>query len=578
MTFLAYDPERLTMLEHRARLALDQLHRLHSDDPDAVDAMRTIRQVRLRVHEGLLPLVQRILRNDPLSEPIAERDDLSAVQNSLARFMAVERGWAVMVDPRPDDPQQVTVDEARALARRLREIPPAELADDPERLAWLTAELDRIGRDPVLAATFDAEFDAWAEWVQALAEPRARRMAGIDTRLHVSIDQLDATIDAFARVAHHTVTAGRGRSPALAALDDMPRYAAALFLRDLVLPPDLLGDVAARVITRPRDDLDELPGPNTNDTVLLMLLAEPLALPHFLVAIAPHLVQVAHDLADATLIETALLRGTDPALVDPTTAGRIIVPAMQWYLSDPEHSAGTFTADLVVPWTPQFAPANDDWDLASGARRDLIDRALQTPDALQRFVEQHEQIVANARRHFATGPARSVSEYTSYLALIGGLIVNARVRIVELRKAAWNTITDLGSLAASLVPGVALGAALTLGIMYVSQRGEPDPDATFANELRGADLAITMAAVNLADILQQKWVAQGLTTYATPDPPELRAFEEELPGTLFIRDFLDWVEGLPGGDMGEMGREAQRVIFSVINGTTVGEHVARYDP
>lgn len=156
--------------------------------------------------------------------------------------------------------------------------------------------------------------------------------------------------------------------------------------------------------------------------------------------------------------------------------------------------------------------------------------------------------------------------------------MNARVRIVELRKAVWNTVADLGSIAASLVPGVAIGAALTLGIMYVAHRGEPDPSATFASELRGADLAITMAAVQITDVLQQTWVARGLTTYATPDPPELRADEHELPSVYFIRDFVDWVERLPGGDLGEMGREAQRVVYSVLNGTTMGEHVARYRP
>lgn len=576
MTFLAYDPVGLEMLERRARLAVDQLRRLRCDDPDADDAARTLRRVRQHLDEGLLPVVRRILRNDPLREPVPDREDLPAIQNSLARFMAVERGWAVMMDPLPDDPNRVTVDEALALARRLREIPPSELVDDPEWLAWLTAELDRIGRDPRLSATFVAEFGDWAPWVAALADPRAHRLAGIDTRLHVSIDQLDATIDAFARIAHHTVTGGRGPSPALAALDQMPRYAAALFLRDLGLPPDLLGDVAAHLVTRPSDDLDELPGPNTNDTVLQQVLAEPLALPHFLLRSAPHLVQVAHDLADPSLLEAALMRGTDPELVDARTAGRIVIPALRWYLDDPEHGTGTFAAELVVPWTAQFAASNDDWNLDVGERVRLIERALETPDALAAFIAQRDRLVANARRHFSTGSARPVNEYVSYLALIGGLIVNARVRIVEMRKAAWNIVTDLGSLAVSLVPGVAVGAALTLGVMYVAHRGEPDPDAVFREQLRGSDLVITMAAVNLADMLQQKWVAEGKTTYATPDPPELRADEEELPSVYFIRDFIDWVEGLPGGDLGDMAREAEAVIYSVLNSTVIGEHVLDY--
>ena len=108
-----------------------------------------------------------------------------------------------------------------------------------------------------------------------------------------------------------------GRSPALAAMDDMPRYAAALFLRDLGLPPDLLGDVAARLVTRPRDDLDELPGPNTNDTVLQHVLAEPMALPHFLLRTAPH-----HASA-ATICAPAGQSGLRPAVGGPSSSRRV---------------------------------------------------------------------------------------------------------------------------------------------------------------------------------------------------------------------------------------------------------------
>ena len=41
----------------------------------------------------------------------------------------------------------------------------------------------------------------------------------------------------------------------------------------------------------------------------------------------------------------------------------------------------------------------------------------------------------------------------------------------------------------------------------------------------------------------------------------------------FIRDYLDWLDLLPGGNKGVLGKEVRGQVAQIFNGFTVGEHV-----
>ena len=569
MTYLAYDPIGLRIFEVRATRALEQLRRLRSDDPDAATAMRTVRRIVHHMDGDMLPTVHRILRADPLREDIDDRDDLPAVQNSLARFMAVERGWAVALDPRADDPTRTTVDEARALGRRLQELSPKDLADDPSRMRWITRELNLIGADPAPAAAFAAEFDRWAEWTSALARPRAMRVAQLDGGMRMGLDDLDMAIAAFAHVAHHQVGAG-GTLPWL---DTVDPYTAALVVRDLGLTGQALADMVRRLRDRPAEELDDLPGENTGDILLKALLAEPSALAPYLLAAVWHPASIFDHLVDPGLAAEVARRGSDPALVDPDTARRIVVPLLAYFAQDRSLDPGLLLADLIVPWTVYFSPANNRWNLDAAFATKLVNTALRQKGALNRFVEQADAIVAGARRTFATEGAHSIADFTSYLGMIGVLIVNERVRRLDLRERAWQAIFSLASIAASFVPGAVLGTAATLTVVIWSHAGAPDLREQLRDAKRGSDVALAQAGVVVARSVYDRWLQDGRITDQVPPPPQLDLDGPNIPSVQFLNAFIDWLMLLPGADTGELGLEMRGQVAQVLNGWTVGEHV-----
>lgn len=67
--WVGYHPQRIVTLLARAVEAVVELERLRSDAPEAEDALRTVRTVRLHLEGGLLTLVERIVRSDVLLAP-----------------------------------------------------------------------------------------------------------------------------------------------------------------------------------------------------------------------------------------------------------------------------------------------------------------------------------------------------------------------------------------------------------------------------------------------------------------------------------------------------------------------------
>ena len=526
MTYLAYDPDRLRMLQVRAQLAVEQLFRLRNDDPDASDAMGVVRRTTADVHDGMLPAVWRVLHAQPLRAAIDDRDDLPAVQNALARFMAIEHGWAVALDPLADDPARVTVEEATALGRRLQELSPNEVVGDSERLTWVTNELEVIGRDPQLSAAFAAEFHAWADWAIALARPRALRVAHIEGTTHAGLGQIEAAIAGFAHVAHHAV---RGDAMDLQWLDTIDPYAAALFVRELGLTGRQLAATVDRILVSPRMELDDLPGENTADLLLKTMLAEPTALVPFLTSVMQHPTALFDHLVDPTLADQVVLRASDPALVGPDEARGVVIPVLEYFAHDESLDPGTLLADLVAPWTVYFSPSNLEWGLDTDHSSHLMEVALHSDGALARFVERSDDIVAGARRVFATDDARSIADFTSYLGMIGELLVNERIRRIDLRDRGWRAVFSIASLAASFVPGAVVGSVVAIGIIAVQHVTAPDHSDELRRARLGADVAVTEAAVVIARTVYDGWLTNGRIDERVPPPPEIDLDGRNIP-------------------------------------------------
>ncbi len=67
MTLLAYDPERLASLHVQMRGAV--AHHLRVEDPAAFDAVRAVQRAQHSIEQVWMPLVRRLLANDPMGVP-----------------------------------------------------------------------------------------------------------------------------------------------------------------------------------------------------------------------------------------------------------------------------------------------------------------------------------------------------------------------------------------------------------------------------------------------------------------------------------------------------------------------------
>ena len=199
MSYLAYDPDRVDALLSSMRRSLDELRRIHCDDPAAIDAMRVLRSLTLDVDMFWMPLVLRTATTPSLTAGKGLPADLGELPNSLAFVMATGYGWSLLHDPVNDNPGVVTAEEARALGPRMNEADAVAASAEPEGLAWLSSQLEIIGRDPQLSAQFLANFHEWAPWGDALGRRRARLLADVERDTRVTVADLDSV---FAGLAH----------------------------------------------------------------------------------------------------------------------------------------------------------------------------------------------------------------------------------------------------------------------------------------------------------------------------------------------------------------------------------------
>lgn len=582
MTYLAYDPLALVQLRRRAERCIDELFRTRSSDADAAAAMRTIRAARDLLQDELVPVLRLVDAHQTLGRAADDALDLPALPNSLARWAAVQRGWWVAPDPTPDDSSTITPEEAAALSWRLSQLDPDDVAGDRPLREWLLGELDALAADPDAAVRFTEGFDGWERWATVLGTHRANERSGFD-ETDLGVADLDELVTAFGRVAHHAAvrpgaTGGPDGVPeALPWLGTVPPYAAALFLKGLDLPDPVLADVAARLATA--EDplaLDVQFGPDTVDVLISAMQDRPAALAAFFDATADDPGTWFHC-ADTAAVRAAVLAGTDPAVMDVATAGRVVPAALSWLAANPEYATGDLLAGLVAPWTVQFSGANHDWDLSASARGQLIAEALRTDDALAAFVEQTGTIVDGARRSFEQHTTDE-TDVISYVQMMGGLIVSERVRRVQVRKAAWTTLATVVAVAGCFLPGIWPGVAVTAVTQVVPAIFAPEDHPEW-KELRAKDLSMTMLAADTAKREYEYWLRRGWASHATiAPPPEVDFDTDDSYAANFMWRFDEWLQALPDHDTWDgfyTSRVALRV-FSVLNGANLGDLVAEY--
>ena len=330
MSMLAYDPDRVRLLQGATVRALDGLRAVRCTDPAAVDAVRLVRSAAEQLESTWLPLVGRVLSTDPLTRAQRRAEHIDALDRSLIKVMAEGYGWLVQQDPLSDNTAVVTAEQARALGAMLNQIDLEALLDDPEQLRWLAERLEIIGRDPTLSSEFLSNFHEWAELCDRFGGRRALLLGdtgnGPTITTATTVDDLDAVLAGLAHTRRSYLrTASESgcvdASSVVPQMDEMNPYSAALIVQYLGLDAASLARVADRLLQRwrnmpweqqhgrPPSDFSFSLGANTADILMQALLLAPGASAAFVALTVEH---------------PEVLFGT---ATDPTLAHRVILDA-----------------------------------------------------------------------------------------------------------------------------------------------------------------------------------------------------------------------------------------------------------
>ncbi|MFM2077011.1 MAG: hypothetical protein RJA49_901 [Actinomycetota bacterium] len=266
-----------------------------------------------------------------------------------------------------------------------------------------------------------------------------------------------------------------------------------------------------------------------------------------------------------------MLTATDPQFVDEVTAGRLVPRVIRWFDGEPSRDPGVLLADLVAPWTVQLSPTHDAWGLDPATRNALLACALRGDGALERFIDDEAHVIDGARRAISRHEAHLGELLSGWVGLIGELVMNERVRLVELRRKSWDMLCNIASVAVSMLPGVAVGVAATLAVVVVHDHLGPDVAKAQHTAVWGRDAAITKVASYLAEDVHRTWVREGLLSDQFPGPPEFDP-DAQSPSEKWYKALENWMDILPGGTNGRMSIELRLAVWMVLNPGMVGEH------
>lgn len=340
MSTVAVDPERLLALQGAIRRAADALAAIRNTDPAAVEALTSLADIRVHLIERWDPAIRRVLDTGALVD-------------------GVFAGEVPVIDLDLDLDHLIDDSELAALL--------VEWAATPAMPGELRARWD------------DAE---WARLADALGAERLEVASELaldpdDPVAGQRLEDLDVALLAVASMYGGGVHAGHVRwRPTV--LDLVSPMTAALMLPGFELDDIELGEVAARVVARDRDQQPDgtpwpdrlLPGDDAGDLVFTYLVTRPGAAGAFLdiATDRPELVFLSADHDDS--VAALLIAGTDPTFVDATTAGARLVPLITWAR---DHEGALVPGDGVVddppavlagavaPWLLQFGPRAAEW-------------------------------------------------------------------------------------------------------------------------------------------------------------------------------------------------------------------------
>ena len=402
-------------------------------------------------------------------------------------------------------------------------------------LAALATRLEAIAADPSQAASFAADFDRWAEFADLLADDRARHgVAGPAERAIVALASI------------HGATHPAGRDPesldvldVLDVLDAMDPYAAALFLRGLVLEPEDLARITDAILTRLGEagswiclNDDGAAGSNAADVLMANLLAHPVATTPFVILAAAHPHQLLLAGSDPRLAQDVLLAGTDPRQISATDAGTVVRAVIadvdSWngsgaHANDAYVDQRAFLGALVAPWLFQFGPRASEWAWTEDEAAEQLAWVVADNAAMGRFVAgqgtlQHQFAATGFFEDGDHLDLRAIHELAALWALVGSTMAteeradDARARAAQdvaftaIQRAAIAVAGAVGGPTAGGTGAKVLPKARTRAVAWLEEHGVVAPEAERAAadaRQRFGDRTSTITIISVVTVVGQ---------------------------------------------------------------------------
>lgn len=508
------------------------------------------------------------------------------------------------------------------------------LAYDPERLSSLHVQMagavderrrvvsaDAAATDALRAVrlALDAVEHAWAPLVRGLlaTDPLARRTPhtlGDITLLRLDAAGVHALAGVLAAADPHQVVQDPGALGMLAEemeligtrpdlvqallddLDALSPYVAAVLVSHLGLEGAQLAEVADRIVQRWCDEVwspelgagaaREYAGgtrPNAADVLFPLIAADPAACVRYVELAGAHPTTLFQASTHPETAHYIALTATDPTRVDVTTAGRLLVPLLDWFadgwyaypesaIDDPE--LPLYLIDLLAPWTMQLSPMNHDWQLDADHQRHLLDALVHDGGARDRLVANAERVRDGVVQHLLREGAAAQEESAAYSGMLAELIIHRRQMDEQAHADGWALLLSIAGIAAGLPLGPAGNVAVGAGFTIAGSLSPYDPERAADDEAYAQNYTRTITAALIAHEVYGRWRADGTIPRDTPIPP-MPAPDAPHPLLAFREAFTAWLALLPGGTEGPLADHLDRLVGPWVNAYAAGAETVR---
>lgn len=567
--YMAYDAVALCRLRDAIALASREFCNIRCNDPEARPALQAIAKASGLLGGVWAPKLDALLGCGVLTGYVLSTISVHDFAHASMYVLEHERSWRITTDPLSLQSAGLTPFDAASLAW--------ELANDAHRESFSNTELDALSRSlggiakqPELVDAFLTHMtsQAWTQLCNVLGEDHLNRTRDSSIFGPEGFDPAD--IDRVFSNLGSILADDRRRHPvsdAVGLTEGMQPYAAALLIRQLQLPADLLAKASYDVVRRSfsgelHGSRTDLQVPNAADILMEAMMTTMGAPTMYVASLADQPLLLIVSGQNHDLVSRFLQAAINPNLMPVATASAVISTLIPFVLAnvdsnlvwiDDNEALATLALGVLTPWLRQCTYSRDSaWTIAPEVVTDWLIELVQSKDALQVLLADRDSIIASV---FPTDPNLgdkelriATEQLANVLGLVDTLIQEASIDAAAREQAVWDFAWTLLGFATVFVDTATLGGALALnallpGVQAVAQAagiGTTDVDRVrhdlvWQMGFRRAAAAAALVANRYVIMVENHQLPEG-----APPPPRPNA-TSPTPVAQFDLDFSNWL-------------------------------------